>query len=72
MESSLCATRRTKNSLILLHDQGACSSVYGSPTAFLSDGERDEAMVFGSDRFEQLAHHFSLPYFGPDPARARL
>ena len=46
--------------------------VYGSPTAFLSDGERDEAMVFGSDRFEQLAHHFSLPYFGPDPARARL
>ena len=33
------------------------------------DGERD---VFGSDRFEQLAHHFSLPYFGPDPVRARL
>mgnify|MGYP004413251607 CR=1 FL=1 len=37
----------------------ACTAeVYGSPTAFLSDGERDEAMVFGSDRFEQLAHHF--------------
>ena len=51
----------------------ACTAeVYGSPTAFLSDGERDEAMVFGSDRFEQLAHHFSLPYFGPDPVRARL
>ena len=48
------------------------SAAYGSPTAFLSDGERDEAMVFGSDRFEQLAHHFSLPYFGPDPVRARL
>ena len=54
-----------------MHRRGR-RGVYGSPTAFLSDGERDEAMVFGSDRFEQLAHHFSLPYFGPDPARARL
>ena len=53
-------------------DEAVERGVYGSPTAFLSDGERDEAMVFGSDRFEQLAHHFSLPYFGPDPARARL
>ena len=42
----------------------ACTDERG---AFLSDGERDEAMVF-----EQLAHHFSLPYFGPDPVRARL
>ena len=53
-------------------DEAVERGVYGSPTAFLSNGERDEAMVFGSDRFEQLAHHFSQPYFGPDPVRARL
>ena len=63
------ARRRREGGAAPQHRRGRRARRVATATAFLSDGERDEAMVFGSDRFEQLAHHFSLPYFGPDPAR---
>ena len=60
--------------------------IYGSPaflvepgksvsesggTATTKSGER-EMLVFGSDRFEQLAYLCGKPWLGPDPARPRL
>lgn len=40
--------------------------VFGAPTMFVSDVKNgvEEFMVFGSDRFEQIAHICKKPYYG--------
>ena len=45
---------------------------FGSPTAFVvsDEGAEPDAMFFGSDRMEQLAHHLGLPYHGARPPPA--
>lgn len=43
--------------------------VFGVPTFLISSPEQgiEEFMVFGSDRFEQIAHVCKKPYFGVNP-----
>ena len=53
-------------------EEAVARGAYGSPTAFVVVGEASEAMFFGSDRMEQLAHHLSLPYAGARPPHAKL
>ena len=55
-------------------EEGVARGAFGSPTAFVfspaaAHGAESEAIFFGSDRMEQLAHHLSLPYLGPAPTR---
>eukprot|EP00854_Cymbomonas_tetramitiformis_P009253 gene9253-10960_t len=48
-------------------DRGA----FGAPTIFCSRHiDEEEAIFFGSDRFEQLSFTYSLPWYGPDPHRS--
>ena len=48
-------------------EEAVARGAFGSPTAFVQTVDAPEAMFFGSDRMEQLAHSFKLPYHGARP-----
>lgn len=49
------------------------AGAFGSPTMLVTPPTGGDAFfVFGSDRFEQIAHVCGLPYLGADPSRARI
>jgi glutathione S-transferase kappa 1 len=62
-----------KNALQANTDMAVESGAYGSPTMLIHGGKapfyngRDPWLVFGSDRFEQIAFVCGLPYVGPNP-----
>lgn len=62
----------TKKALRANTEEAVARGAFGSPTAFVQEADApSEAMFFGSDRMEQLAHHLGLPYHGARPP-ARL
>jgi len=40
---------------------------FGAPTMFFSQDCDNEQMIWGSDRFEMVAHLYKKPWLGPDP-----
>ena len=57
----------TKQALRANTEEAVARGAFGSPTAFVHEADAPEAMFFGSDRMEQLAHHLGLPYHGARP-----
>ena len=57
----------TKQALRANTEEAVARGAFGSPTAFVHEAGAPEAMFFGSDRMEQLAHHLGLPYHGARP-----
>ena len=58
----------TKQALRANTEEAVARGAFGSPTAFVHEARgAPEAMFFGSDRMEQLAHHLGLPYHGARP-----
>ena len=52
-------------------EEAVARGAFGSPTMFIHPKEegREPIMVFGSDRFEQIAHFCGLPYKGANPSK---
>ena len=48
-------------------EEAVARGAFGSPTAFVAGEGGQEALFFGSDRMEQIAHHLGLPYYGARP-----
>lgn len=64
-------TPAVKQQLAENTEEAVGAGVYGSPTMVVSNipNGRDPMLIFGSDRFEQVAFLCGKPYYGPDPAR---
>ena len=65
---------QTKQALKAYTAQAVKRGAYGSPTMIVHGGAGAHAapfLVFGSDRFEQIAHCCKLPWMGPDPSQRK-
>jgi len=65
-------TDEVKAQLTANTEEAVSKGAYGSPTLIIEGGlppHEEPFMVFGSDRFEQIAHICGKPYYGPDPSR---
>ena len=66
-QTELAQGEATKKALRANTEEAVARGAFGSPTAFVQEADASEAMFFGSDRMEQLAHHLGLPYHGARP-----
>lgn len=67
------ATTEGKDLLKQHTDRALELNAFGSPVfLFDSPSSPDKHIFFGSDRFEQIANIFNLPWYGPNPDRSRL
>mmetsp|Transcript_30681 Transcript_30681/g.49247 ORF Transcript_30681/g.49247 Transcript_30681/m.49247 type:complete len:239 (-) Transcript_30681:7-723(-) len=75
LTATLLSDRNTPDvkSGLIANTEGACEAgMYGSPTMLVYGGKGDFSepfLVFGSDRFEQIAFLCEKPWYGPDPSR---
>jgi glutathione S-transferase kappa 1 len=60
-----------KEALKQVTEEAVDRGAFGVPTLFLREegSGLDEEMVWGSDRFEMVAHRFGRQWLGPDPDR---
>jgi glutathione S-transferase kappa 1 len=58
-----------KHSVVEAVERGAYGAPFIAVTGHGKTDQPDEIVVFGSDRFEQLAFVLGLPWYGPDPTR---
>jgi len=66
-------SKEVKAKLISNTEQAVEAGAYGSPTMIIHPTNgADSFFVFGSDRFEQIAHVCGKTYLGPDPSRPKL
>ena len=65
------STPEVKQQLVANTELALQAGVFGSPSFLVqaAPGTREQILIFGSDRFEQLCHELDLPWDGPTGVR---
>jgi len=62
-------TGAVKDSLKQVTEEAVDRGAFGVPTMFFHEDGENENMIWGSDRFEMVAHLYGKPWLGPKPEK---